>query len=153
MAPQKPSKLSNRFMYVFFDTECTQDLEKRDGSFEHAPNLICAKQMCSKCETSDDLSIDCEQCCKRVHVFWQDPIGKFIDYLLLSRPFADKLYVISHNSRGYDAQFILRRFLELRWIPKFIMDGTKILSMCVEHLFCRFLELHPNVAEKHAQII
>jgi hypothetical protein len=32
MAPLKPSKLSNRYMYVFFDTECTQDLEKRDES-------------------------------------------------------------------------------------------------------------------------
>ena len=134
MAPLKPSRLSNRFMYVFFDTECTQDLEKRDGSFEHVPNLICAQQMCSKCETNDDLSTDCEQCGKRVHVFWQDPIGKFIDYLRLSRPFADKLYVISHNSRGYDAQFLLRRFLELRWIPKLIMDGTKILCMSVEHI-------------------
>ena len=27
-------------MYVFFVTECTQDLEKRDGSFELVPNLI-----------------------------------------------------------------------------------------------------------------
>jgi hypothetical protein len=42
------------------------------------------------------------------------PVGKFVDYLRLSRPFADKIYVILHNSRGYDAQFLLRRFLELR---------------------------------------
>ena len=45
-----------------------------------------------------------------------------------------KIYVISHNSRGYDAQILLRRFLELRWKPELIMDGTKILSMTVEHL-------------------
>jgi hypothetical protein len=32
-------------------------------------------------------------------------------------------------------QFLLRRFLELRWVPKLIMDGTKILSMSVEK-FC-----------------
>jgi hypothetical protein len=67
-------------------------------------------------------------------VFWEDPIGKFIDYLRLSGPFADKIYVISHNSRGYDAQFLLRRFLELRWVPALIMVGTKILRMCVGHL-------------------
>jgi len=56
-------------MYVFFDTECTQDLEKYDGSFEHNPNLICAQQMCSKCEAVDDLNVDCKQCGKRTQVF------------------------------------------------------------------------------------
>jgi hypothetical protein len=57
----KPSKLTNQIMYVFFDTECTQDFEKHDGSFEHIPNLICAKQMCSKGEAADDLSVVCKQ--------------------------------------------------------------------------------------------
>ena len=28
VAPLKPSKLTGRFLHVFFDTECTQDLEK-----------------------------------------------------------------------------------------------------------------------------
>jgi hypothetical protein len=113
VAPMKPSKLSNRYMNVFFDTECTQDLEKRAGSFEHVPNVICAQQMCSKCEAVDDFNVDCEQCGKRLHTFWQDPVGKFIDYLRMSPSFADKIYVISHNSCGYDAQFLLRRILEL----------------------------------------
>jgi hypothetical protein len=49
VAPLKPSKLSDRFLYIFFYTECTQDLEKHDGAFVHVPNLICAQQMCSKC--------------------------------------------------------------------------------------------------------
>ena len=75
------------------------------------------------------------KCGKRTHVFWQDPIGKFIDYLQQSRPSADKIYIISHNSRGYDAQFLLRKFLELRWKPELIKDGSKILSMVVEN-FC-----------------
>jgi len=97
----KPSKLTDRFLCVFFDTECTLDLEKRDGSFEHVPNLICAQQMCSKCEVVDDLSVDFKQCSKHTLVFWaEDPVGKFIDYLRWSRPFADKIYIISHNSRG-----------------------------------------------------
>ena len=103
VAPLKPRKLSNKYLYVFFDTKCTQDLEKCDGSFEHVPNLICAQQMCSKCEVVDDVNVDCEQCGNRVHRFWQDPVGKCIDCLRLSRPFAEKIYVISHNSRGYDA--------------------------------------------------
>jgi len=74
-------------------------------------------------------------CVKRTHVFWaEDTVGKFIDYLRQSGPFADKIYVISHNSRGYDTQFLLRKFLELRRTPQLIMDGTKILSMIVENL-------------------
>ena len=80
------------------------------------------------------MNIDCEQCGKRVHVFWEDPIGKFIEYLWLSRPYADKIYVILHNSYGYDAEFLLRRFLELRWVLELIMDCTKIPSMRVENL-------------------
>ena len=85
----------------------------------------------------DDLIVDCEQCGKRTHIFWQDPVGKFIvtsgcpDHLLIR-------FVISHKSRGYNAQFMLRRFLELRWVPQLIMDGTKVLSMSVENL--HFLE-------------
>jgi hypothetical protein len=69
----------------------TQDLEKREGSFKHVPNLTCAQQMCSKCEAMDELNIDCEQCGKHSHVFWEDPIRKFIVYLRLYKPFADKI--------------------------------------------------------------
>ena len=59
VTPLKPSKLSNKYFYVFFDTECTQDLEKCDGSFEHVLNL-CAQQMRSKCESVDDVNVNCE---------------------------------------------------------------------------------------------
>ena len=44
------------------------------------------------------------------------------------------VYVISHNSRRYDAQVLLRMFLELRWVPKLIMDASKILSI-VQNLY------------------
>ena len=78
----------------------------------------CAQQVCYKCEAVDELIVDCTQSGKRTHVFWaEDPVGKFTDYLRQSRPFADKMYDISHNSRGYDAQFLLPKFLELRWTP------------------------------------
>ena len=79
--------------------------------------------------------MDCEECGKRTHVFRQDSVGKFIDYLRQSRPFADKIYILSHHSSGYNAQFLLRKFLELRWTPKLIMDNSKILSMVVDN-FC-----------------
>ena len=76
-----------------------------------------------------------KQCGERTHVFWaEDPVCKFIDYLRQSRLFANKIYIISHNSPGYDAQFLLRKFLEMRWTPQLIMDGTKILGMVIENL-------------------
>ena len=137
-------------MYVFFDTKCTKDFEKHDGSFERIPNLICALQMCSKCEAVDDSSVDCKQCGKRTTYFGRK---KFVDYLRQSRPFADKIYVISHNSRGYDAQFLFRNFLELRWTLKLIMDGTKILSMIVEKLYFLDSLNFPPESKRNAQII
>ena len=133
VSPLKPSKLTDRFLYGSFDKECTQDLEKHDVSIIFPTS--CAQQMCSKCEAVDDLCINCKQCGKRTHLFWaEDPLGNFVDYILWSKRFVDKIYVISHNSRGYDAQFLLRKFLELRWTPQLIMDVTKILSMIVENL-------------------
>ena len=73
MAALKPRKLTDRVLYVFFDTEFTQDLESCDGSFEYVPKLIFAQEMCSICEAVDDLSANCEQCGKLTHVFWEDP--------------------------------------------------------------------------------
>ena len=144
--PLKPIKLSDRFLYVFFNTECTQDLERDDGAFVHVPNLICAQQICSKCEEVYDMNVDCEQCGKRTHVFWQEPVGKFIDYLWQYRPFADNIYISSHNSRGYNVQFLLRKFLELRWTPQLVMDGVKILSMDVENFcFLDYLNFLPTI--------
>jgi len=132
----KPSKLTNRTMYVFFVTECTQNFQNHYGSFEHILNLISAQNMCSKCEALADLSVDCKQCGKLAHVFWaEELVSKFIHYLRQYRPFADKIYDISHNSCGYDTQFMLRNFLERRWTPQMVMDGTKILSTIVENLY------------------
>ena len=60
MAPLKPSKFSDKNLYVFFYKECTQDFAKRDGSLEHVQKLICAHQMCSNYEAVDDFRVDCE---------------------------------------------------------------------------------------------
>ena len=70
--------------------------------------------MCSKCEVLDDFNVDCKQCGKRTQVIWaEETVRKFIDYLRQSRPFADKIYFMSHDSLGCDAQFMLLKFLEI----------------------------------------
>jgi len=67
--------------------------------------------MCSKCVAVYDLSDDFQQCEKRVHKFRQDPVAKFIDYLRPSRPFADKVYVISHYFVATTHSLFLESFL------------------------------------------
>ena len=61
--------------------------------------------MSSNCEAVKDMNLDYEQCCKGTLLLWQDLVGTFIDYLRQSRPFADKIYVLSHNSRFYSENF------------------------------------------------
>ena len=73
----------------------------------------------------------------------ENPVGNLIYYLLQSRPLADKFYVILYSPRGYNAQFLLRRFLELRWTPQFVMDGTKILRMVVKLHFLNSVNFLP----------
>jgi hypothetical protein len=51
--------------------------------------------MFSKCGALEGVNIDYEQCGNLVHVFWEDPTVKFIKYLRLSRPFADKIRYIA----------------------------------------------------------
>jgi hypothetical protein len=69
VAQLKPSKLTDRCMYVFSDTYWTKDLEKH-VFFEHNPKLIHIQQLCSKCEEVDDLRVDCKLRGKRIHFFW-----------------------------------------------------------------------------------
>jgi hypothetical protein len=79
------------------------------------------------------LNVDFSQFCKSQHVFWDDPVGSFIEYLRQSRPFADKIFVLFYNSWRYDAQFLQRRFMELKWTPKLFTDWCKILYISTEH--------------------
>jgi len=63
-----------------------------------------------------------------------NPVSYFIDYLRQSEPFADKVCVISHNLRGYEAQFLLTRFLQLRLFQQLKIGGSNILIMVVKNL-------------------
>ena len=43
--------------------------------------------------------------------------------------------MLFHTTVVDTTQFLLRRFLEFRWVSKLIMDGAKILSMSVENFY------------------
>ena len=45
VAPLTPSKLSDKHMYVFFDTEFTRDFGRNDGSFDHSEPHMCSENV------------------------------------------------------------------------------------------------------------
>jgi hypothetical protein len=97
VAVLKPSKLSNKYFTFSLIRSAHKTLKSVMGLLSmYRTSYVLSR--CSKRVNVDDVNVDCEQCGKRVHTFWQDPVGKFIDYFRQSRPFADKIYVISHNS-------------------------------------------------------
>ena len=55
--------------------ECTQDLEKHDG-------FLSIYQICFINNSLNDLSVDCNHCGKRTHVFWAET--NFVNLLIIS---------------------------------------------------------------------
>jgi len=100
----------------------------------NVPNLVCLQQFGSKCENAQDIGIDCEQCRRRKHTFWDDPVGYLLTYLCKSRHWCGKIVVISHNTKAFDLHFILDRAIFLKWKPKLILNGLKNICITMEHL-------------------
>jgi len=56
----------------------------------------------------------CNQCGKRIHSFWNDPVGDMLSYLCESRLWIEKMIVIAHNAKAFDLHFILNRDIFLK---------------------------------------
>ena len=80
------------------------------------------------------MSIECEQCGRRKHTFRDDTVGDLLTYLCRSRPWCNKIVVIAHNAKAFDLHFILDRAIFLKWKPKRILNGLKIICMTIEQL-------------------
>ena len=76
----KVAASSEGVLYVFYDFETTQDTKRSYTSNHHVPNLVCLQQFCSKREKLSDIRQDCIQCGKRIHSFWNDPVGDMLSY-------------------------------------------------------------------------
>ena len=94
-------------LHVFYDFENMQDTKHSDKKNVHVPNLVCLQQFCSKCENISDMELDCVQCGKRKHSFWDDPEGDTLISLCESRPWIEKLIVIAHIAEAFDLHFTL----------------------------------------------
>lgn len=137
---------SDKTLFVFYDFEACQNKKFTSTATEHVPNLVCVQQFCSMCENVENINQDCRRCGPRKHTFWEeDPVGDFISYLCMRRPWAKKIVVIAHNAKAYDLHFILNRAVLLKWDPELIMNGLKIMGMRFQHLVfldsCLFMPL------------
>jgi hypothetical protein len=103
MSPLKDELPStSKVLFVFYDFETTQDTVYSETATEHVPNLLCLQQFCSQCENIADIDVDCPQCLKRKHSFWEDPVGNLLTYLCEPRPWCKKLITIAHNAKAFD---------------------------------------------------
>ena len=125
---------SDNVLFVFYDFETTQDTRISDSATLHVPNLVCLQQFCSQCEMQTDIDNDCERCGRRRHAFWDDTVGDLLSHLCEPRPWCDRIIAIAHNARGFDAQFILDRAILLKWTPKLILNGQKIICVKIHHV-------------------
>ena len=86
------------------------------------------------CENDPDIDAACVRCGKRKHAFWDDPVGDLLSYLCKPWQWCKRVIAIAHNAKGFDAHFILHRAIFLKWTPKLILNGQKIVCMAMEHL-------------------
>jgi hypothetical protein len=128
----KEVPLGDRVLYVYYDFETTQNTPymNSDKATVHVTNPVCVNQRCSLCESSDDVTQDYARCGKRRHS-WEDPVGDMLSYLCEPRPWVKQIVAIAHNAKAFDLQFILDRAV---FYPELIMNGQKIMCMCVEHI-------------------
>jgi len=111
----------DKALYVFYDSETTQNTEYTEEDKLHVLNLVCMQQFCSQCEDVEDGG-DCVRCGKRKHSFLEDPVGDLLSYLTEARPWDNKIFAIEHNAKASDLHFILNRPILLKWKPDLIMN-------------------------------
>lgn len=124
-------------LYIFFDLETRQDepLAADPESKVHVVNLCVSKQYCWKCIEGET----CDTCVDRMKVFREDPVGRFVDYVMESRKKFKQVCVIAHNGQGFDFQFILKYIIEhTKFTPELIMRGTKVILMEIDQI--RFID-------------
>ena len=72
--------------------------------------------------------------CDAETLFLGHHFGDMLTYLCLPRPWANKIVVLAQKAKAFDFHFILNRAIMLKWKPKLIIDGLKILCMKTEEI-------------------
>jgi hypothetical protein len=137
-------------IFIFYDFE-SQQIPQKMNEYVHKPNLCVANVTCDACW--DPISKDrknswCHFCGMKEYIFKGsntvrdfnrfifDTYASFVQekkiYMKLKSDI--NIYVVAHNSRGYDCQFILKHCVDNRMTPSVIRKGTKILSMRIKNI-------------------
>jgi len=85
------------------------------------PNLVCVQQFNASCEELEG-NIDIERCGKRMHSFWDEPVGTWQTYQCEPAPGPIKIVAIAHNAKAFVKHFILNREIMLKWKAKIMKD-------------------------------
>ncbi|KAJ8914412.1 hypothetical protein NQ315_017506 [Exocentrus adspersus] len=82
----------------------------------------------------------CKKCGVRLQVLrCNDPISRFMEFILGQRKIFKQVVVIAHNGQAFDHQFILNYILTSTDLkPELIMRGTKIIMMSLGNV--KFLD-------------
>jgi hypothetical protein len=73
---------SDKVLYVFYDFETMKNTRYTDTATVHVLNLLFIQQICSRCESSEDVQQDFGQSGKTKNSFWADPVGDMLAYLV-----------------------------------------------------------------------
>ena len=132
-------------VFIFYDFE-SQQIHQKMNEYIHKPNLCVVNIVCDRCWRSDlkDRAEEwCSFCGQKEYIFRGSKTVKefnvflfrtYSNYLKDRKKYSNlkhdiSAYVIGHNSRGYDSQFILKYCVNNRMTPNVLKRGTKILSM------------------------
>ena len=138
-------------VFMFYDFECMVETEK-NGFQYHRPNVCITQVVCSNCWNSEDankINSYCPFCKGEQKIFsGVDTVENFMEYLfteyenhLKEKQYSMKLkkpipiIAIAHNSRSYDAIFIIKYCLSISLKkPDIIKKGSKILQMTINNI-------------------
>ncbi|XP_046391618.1 uncharacterized protein LOC124159751 [Ischnura elegans] len=138
----KKKKKSGKFIFIFYDIECTQDtpLPGKPSHFLHTPNLLVCQKACEICIEEESMEM-CTGCGKRQHIFnGSDPVHAFLNTIVALRKRGfNEIICIAHYGKGYDSHFIVKTMVEkMSWQPKLISSGAKLMS--VEYEGVKFID-------------
>ena len=136
-------------IFCFYDFESIQETSD-NNMLIHKPNLCFAKCVCQHCWNSvhKERTVSfCEFCGAEDKLFdGLDAVNDFVNWLFIDYgkyittkkremklKKEIKILLIAHNSKAYDAQFILKHCINSRFTPSIIKKGTKILRMKVKN--------------------
>lgn len=126
------------FLFIFFDFETRQDepLPGDPSANKHIVNLCVSQQYCWRCISSDS---PCDTCSLRQRVFKENPVNRFMNYVMEERKKYETVCAIAHNGQSFDFQFLLKYiYEETKFTPNIISRGTKIILMEADNV--RFVD-------------